>query len=93
MPVIATERTARQTHLHDVVKLAVASVDFDLAVCVASRRRHRYAGDLLAPAEFDEGKRFASYGGWSSVSNRTPGIDREAVGDLPGVLEIHAFAV
>src|SRR5207245_3713196 len=32
MPVVAAEGAARQAHLHDVKKLTVTGVDFDLAV-------------------------------------------------------------
>ena len=56
MPVVAAERSTRQAHLHDVVELAIAGVNLDLAivekvVCAADTR-----SNLVAPAEVHGGK-------------------------------------
>ena len=53
VPVVGTERAARQAELHDVEELAVARIHLDLAVVEQVVGAADTRGDLVAPTEVD----------------------------------------
>src|SRR5207247_4331370 len=56
MPVVASERSARETQLHDVEEPAPACIQLDRAVVKQVVSATDAGGDLLTPAEIDIGK-------------------------------------
>ena len=88
VPVVAAEGTAGQAHLHDVVELAVAGVDLDLAVVQQVIGAADAGGDLVAPAELHGGEAGGIVGRLHFVVEADAEVQGEAVADLPGILEV-----
>ena len=58
MPVVASERSARETQLHDVEELAPACIQLDRAVVKQVVSTADAGRDLLTPAEINIGEPF-----------------------------------
>src|ERR1017187_8648528 len=56
VPVVAAEGTARQAQLHDVVELAVAGIDLELAIVHYVIGAAQPGADFVAPAEMHRGE-------------------------------------
>ena len=88
VPVVAAEGTARQAHLHDVVELAVAGINLDLAVVQQVIGAADARSDLVTPAELDRGEAGRIVGRLKFVVEADTEVQGQAVADLPGILEV-----
>ena len=88
MPVVAAERAARQAHLHDVVELAVAGVDLDLAVVQQVIGAADARSDLVAPAELHRREAGRIVGRLRLLVEAETQVEGQAVSYLPGILEV-----
>jgi len=93
MPIIAAERAASQTHLHDVVELAVAGEDFDLAIVQQIVRAADAWGDLLTPAELQVGEARGIISRQPFLVEANAQVERQAMAHLPGILNIELMSV
>src|SRR5262249_5316632 len=93
VPVVAAEGPTRQTHLHDVVELAVTGIDLDLAVVQHVVGAANARSDFVAPAELYGGKALRIVGGLALLVEADAEVESQAVAHRPVVLEVQGMRI
>src|SRR6266853_710669 len=92
VPVVAPERAAGQTELHDVEELAVAGIDLQLAVMKHVVSAADTRSNLVAPAEVEIGKPCGIESRVLLVVQADADIQcQSAVSDRPGILNVDSL--
>src|SRR5262249_47177277 len=92
VPVITSERAARETKLHNVKKLAVAGVELHFTVVKQIVRAADAWSDFVGPTEIDVRESFGVERRIVFVVEADARIDREAASsDSPGILQVEGL--
>ena len=88
VPVVAAEGTARQAHFHDVVELAVAGKDLELAVVQHVVGAADAGSNFLTPAEIERGEARRIVRRHVLLIEADAQVQSQAMSDVPGILKI-----